>query len=280
MKKILVTTDMSGNSKAGIRFAIKLAASLGAELIILHVHHLLRASFWSESEYELYLRKHTENTMEELQPFVKHIYNRLTYTAGKYRIALHRHFDVPAGIMEFAAANDCSYIVTTTRGAGMMMKILGTNASALIQRSQIPVITVPAGYRAQPLTKVLYASDMLSYDKELPSLVAFAAPLQAAIELLHLRYGYEPEIAHQLIEQNLRQRVNYPVHMVYRQRNTERSVLEDIEHYIAESRPSVLVLFTHQDRSFAEQLFMPGNARRYAFHPKVPLLTFRKEDSA
>ena len=251
---------------------------MGAELIILHVHHLLRASFWSESEYELYLRKHAENTMEELQPFVKRIYKDLSYTPGKHRIALHRHFDVTAGIIEFATDNNCSYIVTTSRGSGAVAKLLGTNASALIRQSPLPVITVPFNYRTHAVTKILYASDMLNYDKELPSLVELAKPLEASIELLHFRYSYEPEIEPHLMEQNLQRRLNYPVHMVYRQRNTDRPVLEDIEHYIATSKPSLLVLFTHQDRGFFERLLTPGNARSYVSHPEVPLLSFRKEE--
>lgn len=42
MKKVLVTTDFSENSKAGIRFAIQWASQQRLSLIFVHVLHILR----------------------------------------------------------------------------------------------------------------------------------------------------------------------------------------------------------------------------------------------
>jgi hypothetical protein len=54
MEKILVTTDQSTNSKSAIRFGIKLAKQREAELIILHIYHLLKPFKWSKQAFEEY----------------------------------------------------------------------------------------------------------------------------------------------------------------------------------------------------------------------------------
>lgn len=54
MEKILVTTDQSVNSKAAIRFAIKLASQRKAQLTILHVYHLLKPFKWTDHAFAAY----------------------------------------------------------------------------------------------------------------------------------------------------------------------------------------------------------------------------------
>ena len=46
MKKILVTTDFSANSKAGVRFAIQLASQIKCELIFYHILETLKSNAW------------------------------------------------------------------------------------------------------------------------------------------------------------------------------------------------------------------------------------------
>lgn len=42
MNKILITTDFSSNSKAGLRFAIQMASQHNYSLTFFHSYHLLR----------------------------------------------------------------------------------------------------------------------------------------------------------------------------------------------------------------------------------------------
>jgi len=277
MEKILVTTDLSANSKAGIRFAAQLAHLRNAELVVLHVHYVLRASLWTEQEYAGYIRHTRENIMEELIPFVKKIYRYMKIPAGNYHLAVHHHMDTVAGIMEYAAANGCAYIVTSTRGAGTFTKILGTHTSALIEKSAIPVLCIPSSYRVKPITHVLYASDIADYENELKKVISFARPMNTAVEMLHLNYTYELLPDKELMEQTLEKKLGYKVSVWYRKRATESTMEDDLEAAVAMFKPSLLILFTQQGRSFFEKLFLPGNARTYSFHAKVPLLTFKRK---
>jgi hypothetical protein len=47
MQKILVTTDYSTNSKAGVRFAIQFASQSPAEIIFYHVHEGVADNNWN-----------------------------------------------------------------------------------------------------------------------------------------------------------------------------------------------------------------------------------------
>ena len=49
MKKILVTTDFSENSKAGLYFAIQLASQNDAELTFFNTYHILVPTAWNDA---------------------------------------------------------------------------------------------------------------------------------------------------------------------------------------------------------------------------------------
>jgi nucleotide-binding universal stress UspA family protein len=55
MKKIIVPTDFSVNSKAGVRFAVHWATRQKLELVYVHVLHILRATRWSDAYFEKYV---------------------------------------------------------------------------------------------------------------------------------------------------------------------------------------------------------------------------------
>ena len=55
MNKILVTTDFSVNSKAGLKFAIQLASQHNYDLTFLHVYYIMKPTSWSKKTFEDYL---------------------------------------------------------------------------------------------------------------------------------------------------------------------------------------------------------------------------------
>ena len=55
MKRILVTTDFSTNSKAGVRFAIQLASQTKCELTFYNVHETLKSNAWIVNTKLIYI---------------------------------------------------------------------------------------------------------------------------------------------------------------------------------------------------------------------------------
>ena len=276
MEKILVTTDQSDNSKAAIRYAIKLAEARNAELIVLHVYHLLKPFKWSDHQYEQYTQTFKDKTIAELSAFIKAVYDAMHEPKINYKLALYDHMDVTDGITEYARAHQCSYICISTRGAGAVEKLFGTHTSGLISRSEVPVLCIPSTCHLKDLNHILYATDMTDYKNELEKIVDFARPLHASVEMMHVSYLYEFVFDKQLMEASLKKQVNYAVSIHNRKRDITNALLEDIDAAVKLSRPSLLVLFTHHSRSVFDKLLFDSNAEKYSFYGKVPLLTFNK----
>ncbi|MFD1256622.1 universal stress protein [Mucilaginibacter terrae] len=278
MEKILVTTDQSENSKAGIRFAIKLAKQRKAELMILHVYHLLKPLKWTEETFARHTITFLEKNTVELSAFIAGIYKSINETQITYELIQVSNIDVIDGVIAYARKHSCSYICISTRGAGVLTKIFGTHTAKLITSSPVPVLCIPSNYHVKELKHILYASDMTDYERELAQVVAFARPLNASVEMMHISYPYEFTFDNELTEATLKKKANYEVTLLNRKRDITNALLQDIDDAIKFSKPSLLVLFTHQSRSMFEKLFYPSNAEDYSFYGKVPLLTYKKNE--
>lgn len=278
MEKILVTTDQSINSKAAIRLAIKLAKQRQAELIILHVYHLLKPFKWTAAAFEQYTTQFREKAIEELKVFIAEIYNGMEGPETGYQLALVSNPDVVDGIREYADKHGCAYICISTRGAGTLTKIFGTHTAKLIGSSTVPVLCIPSTYHLKDLKHILYASDMTDYENELKKVVDFARPIQAGVAMMHISYPHEFAYDRELAEATLEKRSGYKVSLLTPERDITRTLLEDIDRAIKSVKPSLLVLFNHQSRPVFEKLFVASNAEEYSFYGKIPLLTFNKRE--
>lgn len=278
MEKILVTTDQSVNSKAAIRFAIKLSKQRNAELIILHVYHLLKPFKWSEQAFEEYTDTFRKKTAEELTAFIAGIYYDIDEPEINHQLVLVSNIDVVDGIVAYANKHNCSYICISTRGAGNLTKIFGTHTAKLISSSEVPVLCIPSSYHLKELRHILYASDMTDYENELKKVIDFARPIQASVAMMHIAYPHEFTYDRELAEATLQKKADYQVNLLTPERDITRTLLEDIDQAIRSVKPSLLVLFNHQSRSVFEKLLFPSNAEEYSFYGKTPLLTFNKRE--
>lgn len=277
MERVLVTTDLSTSSKAALRFAINLTKQRKVSLIFIHVHQVLRATTWSDAKYHHYLKADKDNLMKELTTFVSEVYKSMKVQKAKYSCEVYHSFNITEAIQNFAKEKKCNYICIATRGAGKVKKLFGTNTAKLINHSEVPVLCIPENYRSKPVSKVMYASDMTDHEKELEKVVAFAKPVKAAVEMLHLSFPYEFIADEEIAESNLKKKFKYDIDLHYESRDIEKTLLEDMEKAIKKSRPAVLIMFTRQQRSLFEKLFLSSKAAEYSFTTKVSMLIFAKE---
>jgi len=139
-KSILVPTDLSDRSLAGVRCAIDLAERLGSELILTHVvdDRLSALIFAAASESpEALLERHRQHAEKSLASLVeKHFPNRQPETAvlvGKPH----------ARIVELAAERRVDLIVVGTHGHGFVGHVLmGSTAERILHHAPCPVLVV------------------------------------------------------------------------------------------------------------------------------------------
>ncbi len=278
MIKILATTDMSANSRSGMRYAILLAAQLKAEITFIHVHMVLRASTWTDAVYRHYIEEEKMVLEHDLHDFIRSVYHSVRMVDPVYHMVIRHTFDISDTIMDFAKKEGINYICISARGGGKLVKLFGSVTGSLISGSDVPVICVPEDDRSKTVSKVLYASDMTAYESELNEVISFARPLDATVEMLHLSYPFEPGADVALTIQELKSKFRYPVEFLYQKRDVEESVLHDIELAVKKSKPSVIAMFTRRRESFFEKWFIGSKSRDYSFRVKVPLLVFPKKD--
>ena len=162
MKKILVTTDFSTNSKAGIRFAIQLASQTAAHLVFYHVLQELRPTSWSQDKYNEYATNELERHQKMLQKFIDPLCQKYTLPLTDYTCVTETATDVVGHIISYAENIKADFICMSTRGAGTIEKFFGTNASTLITSSSIPVIVVPPTYRLNKNEKMNFKIFIIS----------------------------------------------------------------------------------------------------------------------
>lgn len=275
--KILVTTDLSSNSRSGLRFAIQLASQCKAELTFFHSYFIMRPTAWDDNKYEMFVKKEAIKIQQKLDHFVNEVYKQMKVVPGKIKCVISSSVFPDSDIREYAEKNKFSYICIATRGAGRLKKLFGTNTSNLINFSPVPVIAVPSEYRVRRITGILYASDLINLENELKKVVAFAKPLKSKVELLH--FVYPSEIVNtkgDLLKMAVKKFSKHDVKLHLENINLAKSLIVNIENAIKKSKPSMLIMFTQQNRSFFEKIFSSSKSSEYSFNAKVPLLVFNK----
>ncbi|MCY7291620.1 MAG: universal stress protein [Ferruginibacter sp.] len=276
MKTILATTDFSDNSKAGLYFAIQLASQNNFEIIFFHTYHVLISTSWNTVRMEGYEKEEAIIVQEKLDTFIGNIYRDLNIADANYNCVIKSSVFIDTTIREYAEENNAGFICISTKGAGNFKRLLGTNTANLINYSAVPVIAVPHNYKTATITNILYVSDLFNYEKEIVKVIAFAEPLKAEVELLHLTSAQEKKADLEVIENAVKKIDYYNVGFKTIPRNPNNSLVSDIEVVVKEVEPSVMIMFTEQNRSWFEKIFLSSKSAEYSFNAKVPLLVFHK----
>lgn len=277
MERILVTTDLSDNSLAGLRFAIQLATQRKLELIFFHANDLWNNTTIHTSTQTDLLKEEKKRVQQELESFVEATYRSMHVKPGKYRCVLHYHFGVINSILDYATHNDCHFICISTHGAGNVLRLLGSNTRELISESDVPVLCIPRAYEPKPVNSILYASDMTDHETELARVVAFAKPIHATINVLNITQPGMPVVDKVTTESRLAKKYKNNISIIFEERDPDNSLAGNIDMAILKYSPSLLVMFTNQDRNLLELLFAPSQTEKYSFRTKIPLLACMRQ---
>jgi len=279
MKKILVPTDFSANSISGVRFAIQWASQQKLELVFIHVLHLLRPTQWSDAYFKKYAADQEQECLDKISQLIAGIYSKMAITPGKYKCIVQKGISADISLMDYCRENpgiDC--ICLSTRGAGKFKKILGTHTGNLITKAGVAVLAIPKNYRAANISHVLYATDFKNYTQEFAKVVQFAKPLKAMVEILHITWPNEISLEKSTMEAVFKKQFKYPLQLHMVKADASFSVVEQLQKQIALLKPSVVIMFTEQRKTFFQRLFLSSKSEELSFESKVPLLVFNKHN--
>ncbi|HYG02568.1 MAG TPA: universal stress protein [Chryseosolibacter sp.] len=274
--KIIVPTDFSGNSKAGIRFGIQLASQTGATLVFYHSMEIVKPVRWTNAQFKTYVTNQLHKTTAYLKTFVEKVYDQTEIKKGKYECVVERGADPRKSVVKYAVAADARAICMATRGAGKLKRVIGTNSSGILSTSPIPVFVIPNGYRKAPITNILYASDLGDFKSEIKRVREFSTSVKGDVYVYHYTDKLqEPETRKRLLTiQNSHTKLG--VSFIF-DGFGDQTFAENFEEDLKESNASLGVLFTNQKRKWFDKLFQHSNSAEVSFSSKVPILVFAKE---
>lgn len=276
MQKILVTTDFSAHSKAGMRFAVQMATQMDAELIFFHCFQALIPTAVQRERIENALEQQTREYLTKLEKFVARVHTSMKITPGAYRCVVVEDLNPGNAILDFALRNAVSYICISTRGAGGLGKIIGTRTSSLLHKSPVPVVAVPHNYRVREIKKILYASDLENFERETDTVSGLAIALNVKADLAHFYFPTEIKLDAATLKEMWRRKYDC-LDRVYLE-PLDVSFATQLDNLIKKANPSVVVLFTHTNKTWFDKLFSSSRSQAFSFVTKVPLLVYRKEE--
>lgn len=277
MKKILVATDLSHNSKVAIRFALQLASQGPYELTFYHANTSFAIDPWAAVTFvDL---PDTDNKIQEqkLIKFIKTLYRQTRKLPGKVNYIAENKLDVNTAILDCAERIKADYICVSTRGGGLINKLLGSHATTILNEARVPVFVVPKYYRTKPIKSLLYPSDVENFSNEFQLIKKFAAVFDAEISVYHYDYfTNEKQISDKLnkIEQKFQ---SEKISFHFKKLSPDMPLLRHLQIDILITKPSIITMFAKEDRTWFEQLFQSIKTAEKGFDTKTPMLVFRKD---
>jgi len=274
--KIVVPTDFSRNSKAGIRFAIQLAAQNNSSLVFYHCIELLKPMKWTDGQFDTYVKSQLKGMKAQLTTFVEKCYEESGVKRGKFECVAERGSDPRKSVVSYAVAAKASAICMATRGAGKIKKVIGTNSSGILSTSPVPVFVIPGGFRKSQIGRVMYASDLSDLKSELKRVKEFVSTLDADLYVYHYTDKVEDPATSRKLLSIQSQYSSAGVSFVF-DKFDNKSFAENFEEDLRKSKASLGVLFTNQKRNWFDKLFQGSNSAEVSYSSKVPILVFAKQ---
>lgn len=142
VKRILAPTDFSDLSRAGLRYALDMARSLNAEVIILHV--IAVGDDWFSAHGELSpVRDLLPEQKRLLDKFLRDNFSQFTNLVEiRQRVELG---SAHANIVAMAEGEAADIIVMSTHGrTGLSHMLLGSVTERVVGHAPCPVLVIPA----------------------------------------------------------------------------------------------------------------------------------------
>ena len=261
MKHILVPTDFSDTATNAMHYAAELCKELGCEMTLIHVMHVpavdMNAPLVGMNDLMEVQKKNEESKLHGIQEQVEKKHGIKVTSKAIYGLGS----DV---IVKEGAQDNTILIVMGTNGVtGILDNLLGSVSSAVVKRSETPVLVLPKSSKFSKIEKVAFAYD---YKEKITEQLDFVHHLNASknvgIDVISVEPNapFSEEVV--LDEEGVKEVSLFAP-----------SVEEGISAYLTKENIQVLAVKRHH-RSFLEELFHRSTTEELLSNGKVPLLVF------
>jgi Universal stress protein UspA and related nucleotide-binding proteins len=275
--KLLVPVNFTPHSGAAVRFAIQWAAQQPVAITYLHVLNIKHPGKFDDSFYKQYYQDEMAAHHQKLEAFVKDIYSQCGAVTGNVSFQVKEGAVPYETIMAYCNEHpSIEGVVVSTAGGGMVNQLLAVNTKAFVQHSEVPVFVVPKNYKNNPIGNILYITDLRCYEEEIRTVIHFARELKANVQVLHFSEFDEIRNNEKLIEKALTTLHNDGIQFRISVPDPGLSFSNNVQAYIDQWKPSLLMMFTEQGRSLFERLMNPSKSQELTFNTSVPLMIGKK----
>ncbi len=282
MRNILFPTDFSANANNAYRYALKLAETVGADILTLHVASPLSVSvpYLSSTVKELKAQNQIDafskyrEEVRYMEP--SNVLHRPTEVVVRH--LLRESTEVAQTILEVAQKEAVDWIVMGTQGAtGIKEMIIGSNTARVLEEAPCPVLVVPEEAKYHGLRKMVYATNFEWLEESyMLKVVDLAILLGAELHFLHVNLSHTYRASSKMEEwKNMLYGKDNIYFEIIEGLNLE--VVQSLENYVEENDIDLLAMLTHK-RDFWERILSISYTQKMCFHTHTPLLIFKKEE--
>lgn len=274
MKKILIPIDFSNVSIKCLEYAALISDKVKLEITLLNVIYPSSLAIQKDGGIDELAMTHTREDAEKM----------LNEWCEKYKnenrsisYVIKEGFVVD-GVLEASKEINPDMLILGTIGAsGFMGNLMGSNASAILNRIIKPVLLVPHDATVSEFKNLVYATQLESIESEaLQRVFEFANIFDCKVDLIKVNTDYQLDIFDdESIISQLHKLFPEKDFKIYKE--TASTTLKGIEHFI-ENHKVDLIIMTTSRQSFIERLFNGSVTRQMALHTNIPLLVYHKED--
>lgn len=278
MKKIVVPTDFSAYANKALTYAVELARKLHARVTLVHSCDLLDEEF---TGHRALIKDYNRERIEELKGKLQDTKELIQKSEGFTVETQLYEGPIVTSILQAAGDNGADAIVMGTMGqSGLRRRLLGSKAAGVINKSTIPVITVPHDYELRELKNIFIAVEELR-DPELLQPVydlaqGFGARVHAVVfteqDAEALEVMTHTRSTH-LIEQRLKR--TFPTIHSDAMQISGDNLIDALLRLTAEKDIDLLTMITHK-RGPLEGLLNSSLTQKLSYRSAVPLLALHE----
>jgi|SRR5690242_11305754 len=271
--RILVPTDFSATAERAFRLAAEIASKSKGSIIFLHINEKEEIPYFDKiekrQEYKQQLESKQLKRLQRLKrKIVKPFMNVMVSTIVAQQPVVNR-------ILQLAKENQIELIVMGTQGAsGLKKTIVGSHASRVIEKSEIPVLIVPEKYDLKDPKEIVFATNYHRKDKPALSFtIDLSKIFNAHVTVLHIQHLdlAERENAHHFSNYAyFLQRTFNDAQLKFKQINS-KNIQETMEQ-IDKDFPVDLLVMVRPDKKFIEKIFIKSFTKDMACISTIPLL--------
>lgn len=276
MKRILVPTDFSPTAEKAFRFSLDIASRANGTVILYHICNPVESKIIdTDSKRRMYNADIEANALKRLQRLRKKVLGDSLDVQVSTIVGRSPLID---NILGFAENNHIDLIVMGTQGAsGLKKTIIGSVAARVVEKSDLPVLLIPAKYEIKELNEFVFATNYRAADKLALTLVnAMAKLFEAEVTVVHFANAYHSELDKIKVKDDF-DSYAYTLQRVFNESKIKfhlletTSVVETME-TLDSNFPYDVMAMVRRNKTFLEKFFVKSFTQNMVYLTKKPLL--------